>query len=176
MFDIWSVLFSYVGLSAMETICAMLACCLLGVFFAEAQTEKAELTPATPILNLAYTTPSNATTTVSNMTVHTTPFNSTSWENETSTETTGHPQTAQSTTIMTPLTTTTSPTHSSSFTAATLTVTAIQTTAGYISTPDTPAITTANLSNTVNTTLDSVDIITQGKYQETCFHLNSMNN
>ncbi|XP_056241858.1 sialomucin core protein 24-like [Seriola aureovittata] len=159
----------------MDTIFATVACCLLAVSFAEAHAEKMNLTitPTTPGLNLNHTTTlvtsSNTTvhaTVISNISEDTTSFTSTTWDNETFNETTSHPQTYQSTTILNPLTnssllTTTTPgTHTSSFTAVTMPV--IQSTAGYISTPDTSVITTANSSNTVNTTSDSVDRITQG--------------
>ncbi|XP_022597886.1 flocculation protein FLO9-like [Seriola dumerili] len=161
----------------MDTIFATVACCLLAVSFAEAHTEKMNLTimptTTTPGLNLNHTstlvTSSNTTvhaTVISNISEDTTSFTSTTWDNGTFNETTSHPQTSQSTTVLNPLTrssllTTTTPgTHTSSFTAVTMPV--IQSTAGYISTPDTSVITTANSSNTVNTTSDSVDRITQG--------------
>uniref|UniRef100_A0A3B4VH95 Flocculation protein FLO9-like n=1 Tax=Seriola dumerili TaxID=41447 RepID=A0A3B4VH95_SERDU len=142
------VLFSSTGLSAMDTIFATVACCLLAVSFAEAHTEKMNLTimptTTTPGLNLNHTstlvTSSNTTvhaTVISNISEDTTSFTSTTWDNGTFNETTSHPQTSQSTTVLNPLTrssllTTTTPgTHTSSFTAVTMPV--IQSTAGYIS-------------------------------------------
>ncbi|XP_041808214.1 sialomucin core protein 24-like isoform X2 [Chelmon rostratus] len=162
---------------AMDSIFATLVCFLLAFSFAVAQREKAKLT-VTPTMrnsdsNLTLThtpaavTPSNSTgqvTVISNLTDNTTPFTSTTKDNETTTAatvgSTNHLQTSQSTTIMsTSLTTTTPGTHTPTFTA--MTTPAMQTTVGYISTSGTTVITSANSSHTVNTASDSVGSTTQ---------------
>lgn len=171
-------------LMAMDSIFATLVCFLLAFSFAVAQREKAKLT-VTPTMrnsdsNLTLThtpaavTPSNSTgqvTVISNLTDNTTPFTSTTKDNETTTAatvgSTNHLQTSQSTTIMsTSLTTTTPGTHTPTFTA--MTTPAMQTTVGYISTSGTTVITSANSSHTVNTASDSVGSTTQGKHQTLC--------
>ncbi|XP_035517037.1 putative GPI-anchored protein pfl2 [Morone saxatilis] len=167
---------------AMDTF-ATLACCLLALSFAVAQTENGSLTTiaptiSTPDVNLTHTTTmaSNSTvpvTVISNSTENATPFTNTTHNNETftkttaaTTESTSHLQTSQPTTIMTPLTNSTSLTkttpgnHTPTFNAPT--TPAMQTTEANISTPDTTVITTANLSSTVYTTSDSLNRTTQG--------------
>lgn len=166
---------------AMDTIFAALTCYLLAISFAvvQTQTKNLTITPTitTPGLNLTATaTSSNSTvyvTVISNLTDNTSPFTSTTRDNETftkttaaATENTSHLQTSLSTTIMTPLTnstskTTTQPTPGTpTFTALTTPVN--QTTAGFKSTPDTTVITATNSSHTVNSTSDSTDRTTQG--------------
>uniref|UniRef100_A0A8C4I6K6 Uncharacterized protein n=1 Tax=Dicentrarchus labrax TaxID=13489 RepID=A0A8C4I6K6_DICLA len=172
---------------------ATLACCLLALSFAVAQTENGSLTTITPTIstpdvNLTHTTTmaSNSTvpvTVTSNSTDDTTPFTNKTHNNETftkttaaTTESTSHLQTSQPTTIMTPLTNSTSLTkttpgnHTPTFTAPT--TPAMQTTEANTSTPDTTVITTANLSHTVYTTSDSPDRSTQGKHRDSCLRLN----
>ncbi|XP_059185588.1 sialomucin core protein 24-like [Centropristis striata] len=161
---------------AMDTSFATLACCLLAISYAVAQTEKDHLTiPSTittPGLNQTHTsTTSSDFTATPNQTESTTPFTSTTQNNETfttttvaTTESTSQLQTSQSTTIMTPLTNSTSLTTK---TASTPTFTAMttstrQTTVGPRSTPHTTVISTANSSHTVNTTSDSMYGTTQG--------------
>ncbi|XP_045932251.1 sialomucin core protein 24-like isoform X2 [Micropterus dolomieu] len=166
----------------MDTIFATLACYLMALSIAVAQTENRNLTTTptitNPDFNLTHTTtvvtPSNSTahvTVISNLTESTTAFTSTTRQNETfsettatTTESTSHFQTSQSTTIMTSLTNstsvmTTTGTPTSTFTART--TPAKQTTEGYISTPVTTVI-TSNSSHTVNTTADIMDRTTQG--------------
>lgn len=180
-------------LMAMDTIFATLACCLLALLCVVAQTGKGNLIIPT-IANIDLSSPTNMThvtetatppnstvhvTVISNLTDNTTPFPSTTRNNETfatttlaTTESTSPLQTSQSTAIMTPLTNSTSPTtekpgtHTPTFTA--ITTPAMDTTVGYISTSDT-AVITANSSSTVNTTSHSLDRATQGKQQVSCF-------
>lgn len=164
----------------MDTILPTLACYLLAISSAVAQTENGKLTTTTTIttsdLNLTHTTalvtPTDSTVheTVTNLTDNTSPSTSMTQHSATftttvaTTESKSPLQTSQSTTIMTPLTdstslTSTTPgTHTPTFTA--MTTPAMQTT-GYISTPDTTVITTANSSHTVNTTSVSPDGTTQ---------------
>lgn len=177
------------NLMTMDTILPTLACYLLAISSAVAQTENGKLTTTTTIttsdLNLTHTTalvtPTDSTVheTVTNLTDNTSPSTSMTQHSATftttvaTTESKSPLQTSQSTTIMTPLTdstslTSTTPgTHTPTFTA--MTTPAMQTTGGYISTPDTTVITTANSSHTVNTTSVSPDGTTQGKHQASCF-------
>ncbi|XP_054473475.1 sialomucin core protein 24-like isoform X2 [Anoplopoma fimbria] len=158
---------------AMEAIFATLACYLLVIPFAAAQTQGKNLTPTitTPDLNMTHTptmlSSTNSTghgTVISSSTENTTPFTSTTGNNDTFTQTTAatsestsHLQTSQSTTNMTPLTKT-----PGTPTSTALTTSKTQVTAGYISTADTTVITTVNSSLTVKTTLDPVNKTAQG--------------
>lgn len=153
---------------AVDTIVATLACCLLALSFAVAQTENSPLTVTTPTattdfnltqVNTMLATPNSMAdvTDIPDFTGDTTQYTSTS---------TSQPQTSQSTTMLPPLTnsttlkTTTPTTHTSTSTA--LTTQAIQTTAGNISTPDTPVITTENSTYTVSATSQSLNRTTKG--------------
>ncbi|XP_068568601.1 sialomucin core protein 24-like isoform X2 [Cebidichthys violaceus] len=166
---------------AMDTIFVTLACYLLAIPFAVAQTQtdKVTVTPAitTPDLNMTLTATmlpsSNSTghmTVISNSTENTTPFTSTTRDNRTFPNATAAPpestsplQTSQSTTNGTPLTNSTSPTTTTPDTpTSTALTTSTRTTVGYISTTDTTVITTANSSHTVNTTSGSMGTTTQG--------------
>ncbi|XP_031734192.1 cell wall protein DAN4 isoform X2 [Anarrhichthys ocellatus] len=166
---------------AMDTLFATLACYLLAIPFAVAQTQtdKLTVTPTitTPDLNTTLTettlSSSNSTgrvTVFSNSTENTTPFTSTTRDNGTFTnataatpEGTSPLQTPQSTTDVTPLTNSTTPTTTTPGTPTSTALTTLtRSTAGYISTPDTTVITTANSSHTVNTTSGSVGTTTQG--------------
>ncbi|XP_034061660.1 uncharacterized protein YBL113C isoform X1 [Gymnodraco acuticeps] len=152
----------------MDTNSAGLACCLLALSIAVVQAEN--ITTIRPIIPTSRSNMTNGTTMVpspnstviSNLTGNTTPFTSTTRDNETFTgstattnESTSHPSQATALTNTTSQITTTPGNR-------TPTLTATQTTAGNMSTPTATVITTATSSHTVNTTSDSMNRTTQG--------------
>ncbi|KAL3058262.1 hypothetical protein OYC64_010439 [Pagothenia borchgrevinki] len=157
----------------MDTISAGLACCLLALSIAVVQAENITTirpiipTPSSNMTNGTTMVPSPNSTVISNLTENTTPFTSTTRDNETFTgstaatnESTSHPSQATALTNTTSQITTTPGNHTPTLTAQTTPAT--QTTAGNMSTPTATVITTATSSHTINTTSDSMNRTTQG--------------
>lgn len=177
---------------AMDTIFAALTCYLLAVSCAVMQTERFNITPTMTNLDLPSSMiPSAETefvshintaafvTDTSDLTENATPFSSTTWNHDTSTNTTNSstessspPQTSQSTANMTPSTNSTSRTtekpgsHTPTLTANT--TPAMHTTEAFISTSDSAVVTT-NSSHTAITTPHTPERFTPGKNQAACF-------